>query len=104
MDKVRYLLIQSGLPNTLKDSGAGADKSVEELHVEVELQRLNNHTLEEDQTDQEDGDDEDVGDQEIDQPSNLTDYQLAQDREPRTRTKPLRFQDESNMATYAFVA
>ncbi|GJV37387.1 retrotransposon protein, putative, ty1-copia subclass [Tanacetum coccineum] len=60
--------------DTLKDSGAGADKSVEELHVEVELQRLKNHTLEEDQTDQEDGDDEDVGDQEIDQPSNLTDY------------------------------
>nr|GFC26263.1 retrotransposon protein, putative, Ty1-copia subclass [Tanacetum cinerariifolium] len=38
----------------LKDSGAGADKSVEELQVEVELQRLNNHTLEEDQTDNED--------------------------------------------------
>ncbi|GJR32463.1 retrotransposon protein, putative, ty1-copia subclass [Tanacetum coccineum] len=32
----------------LKDSGAGADKSVEELQVEVELQRLNNHTLVED--------------------------------------------------------
>ncbi|GJS77992.1 hypothetical protein Tco_0727873 [Tanacetum coccineum] len=29
--------------DTLKDSGAG-DKSVEELHVEVELQRLNNNT------------------------------------------------------------
>ncbi|GKC02224.1 retrovirus-related pol polyprotein from transposon TNT 1-94 [Tanacetum coccineum] len=71
---------------------------------EVELQRLNNHTPEEDQTDQEDGDDEDAGDQEIDQPPNLTDYQLVRDREPRTRTKPLRFQDESNMATYAFVA
>ncbi|GJS00595.1 retrovirus-related pol polyprotein from transposon TNT 1-94 [Tanacetum coccineum] len=40
------------------------DKSVEELNVEVELQGLNNHTLEEDQThqDQEDGDDEDAGD------------------------------------------
>nr|GFA36967.1 hypothetical protein [Tanacetum cinerariifolium] len=34
----------------LKDSGASTDKSVEELQVEVELQRLNNHTLEEDQT------------------------------------------------------
>ncbi|GJZ57863.1 retrovirus-related pol polyprotein from transposon TNT 1-94 [Tanacetum coccineum] len=45
--------------DTLKDSGAG-DKSVEELQVEVELQRLNNHTPEEDQTDQEDGDDEDA--------------------------------------------
>ncbi|GKF43704.1 hypothetical protein Tco_0130256, partial [Tanacetum coccineum] len=43
--------------DTLKDSGAGADKSIEELQVEVELQR---------------------------------------DREPRTRTKPLRFRDESN--------
>nr|GFB08656.1 retrovirus-related Pol polyprotein from transposon TNT 1-94 [Tanacetum cinerariifolium]GFB08666.1 retrovirus-related Pol polyprotein from transposon TNT 1-94 [Tanacetum cinerariifolium] len=81
--------------DTLKDSGAGADMSVEELQVEVELQRLNNHTLKEDQkdnkdqTDQDDVDDEDAGDQEIDQPSDLTDYQLVQDREPRTRTKPL---------------
>ncbi|GJU93168.1 retrotransposon protein, putative, ty1-copia subclass [Tanacetum coccineum] len=90
--------------NTLKDSGACNDKSIEELQVEVELQRLNNHTLEGDQTDQEDGDDEDAGDQETDQTSDLTDYQLTQDREPRTRTKPLRFQDESNMAAYAFVA
>nr|GFD63183.1 hypothetical protein [Tanacetum cinerariifolium] len=32
------------------DSGAGADKSVEELQVEVELQRLNNHMLEEEDT------------------------------------------------------
>nr|GEY13263.1 copia LTR rider [Tanacetum cinerariifolium] len=94
--------------DTLKDSGAGADKSVEELQVEVELQRLNNHTLEEDQTnnkdqtDQDDGDDEDAGDQEIDQPPDLIDYQLVRDREPRTRTKPLRFRDESNMAAYAF--
>ncbi|GKC49135.1 retrotransposon protein, putative, ty1-copia subclass [Tanacetum coccineum] len=72
--------------------------------VEVELQRLNNHTLEEDQTDQEDGDDEDVGDQETNQTPDLTDYQLARDREPRTRTKPLRFRDESNMTAYAFVA
>ncbi|GJS22293.1 retrovirus-related pol polyprotein from transposon TNT 1-94 [Tanacetum coccineum] len=81
-----------------------SDKSVEELQVEVELQRLNNHTPEEDQTDQEDGDDEDAGDQETDQPPDLTDYQLVRDREPRTRTKPLRFQDESNMAAYAFAA
>ncbi|GJV09749.1 retrotransposon protein, putative, ty1-copia subclass [Tanacetum coccineum] len=43
--------------DTLKDSGAG-DKSVKELQVEVELQRFNNHTPEEDQIDQEDGDDE----------------------------------------------
>ncbi|GJX81944.1 retrotransposon protein, putative, ty1-copia subclass [Tanacetum coccineum] len=80
------------------------DKSVEELRVEVELQRLNNHTPEEDQKDQEDGDDEDAGNQETDQPPDLTDYQLARDRERRTRTKPLRFQDESNMAAYAFAA
>ncbi|GKB82686.1 hypothetical protein Tco_0949581, partial [Tanacetum coccineum] len=66
--------------------------------------RLNNHTPEEDQIDQEDGDDEDAGDQETNQPSDLTDYQLTRDREPRTRTKPLRFQDESNIAAYAFAA
>nr|GFD09503.1 hypothetical protein [Tanacetum cinerariifolium] len=42
------------------------------------------------------------GDQEIDQTSNLTDYQLVQDREPRTRTKPLRFRNETNMAAYTF--
>ncbi|GKC79032.1 retrovirus-related pol polyprotein from transposon TNT 1-94 [Tanacetum coccineum] len=63
--------------DTLKDYGAGADKSIEELQVEVELQRLNNHTSEEDQTDQEDGDDEDAGDQETDKTPDLTDYQLA---------------------------
>nr|GEX06935.1 copia LTR rider [Tanacetum cinerariifolium] len=68
--------------DTLKDFGAGTDKSVEELQVEVELQRLNNHTLKEDQTDnkdqtnQDDGDGEDAEDQEIDQPPDLTDYQL----------------------------
>ncbi|GJY91424.1 retrotransposon protein, putative, ty1-copia subclass [Tanacetum coccineum] len=89
--------------DTLKDSGAG-DKSVEELQVEVELQRFNNHTPEEDQIDQEDGDDEDAGDHETDQTPDLTDYQLARDRERRTRTKPLRFRDESNMAAYAFAA
>nr|GFA32167.1 hypothetical protein [Tanacetum cinerariifolium] len=71
--------------DTLKDSGAG-DKSVEELQVEVDLQKLNNHTPEEDQS------------------SDLTDYHLVRDREPKTRTKPLRFRDESNMASYAFVA
>ncbi|GJY42902.1 retrotransposon protein, putative, ty1-copia subclass [Tanacetum coccineum] len=90
--------------DTMKDSGACADKSVEELQVEVKLQRLNNHTPEEDQTDQEDGDDEDAGDQETDQTPDLTDYQLARDRECRTRMKPLRFRDESYMAAYAFVA
>nr|GEW98979.1 hypothetical protein [Tanacetum cinerariifolium] len=37
------------------------------------------------------------------QPSGLIDYQLVRDREPRTRMKPLRFRDESNMAAYAFV-
>ncbi|GJZ50570.1 retrotransposon protein, putative, ty1-copia subclass [Tanacetum coccineum] len=66
--------------DTLKDSGVGNDKSVEELQVEVELQRLNNHTLKEDQNNQEDGDDEDARDQEIDQTPDLTDYQLTQDR------------------------
>ncbi|GKB02008.1 MAK10-like protein, partial [Tanacetum coccineum] len=68
----------------------GTDKSVKELQVEVELQRLNNHTLEEDQTYQEDGDDEDAEDQETNHTPDLIDYQLARDREPRTRPKPLR--------------
>nr|GEU82816.1 retrovirus-related Pol polyprotein from transposon TNT 1-94 [Tanacetum cinerariifolium] len=63
---------------------------------------LNNRTLEKDQTYQEDGDDEDAGYQETDQTPNLTYYQLVRDGEPRTRTKPLRFQDKSNMAAYAF--
>nr|GEY20607.1 retrotransposon protein, putative, Ty1-copia subclass [Tanacetum cinerariifolium] len=59
---------------------------------------------EEDHIDQEDGDDKDAGDQETNQPPDLTDYQLVHDGEPRTRTKPLRFRDESNIAAYAFVA
>ncbi|GKC13847.1 hypothetical protein Tco_1010629, partial [Tanacetum coccineum] len=58
----------------LKDSGSCNDKFVEELQVEVALQRLNNHMLEEDQTYQDDGDDEDAGDQETDQTLNLIDY------------------------------
>nr|GEU88269.1 retrovirus-related Pol polyprotein from transposon TNT 1-94 [Tanacetum cinerariifolium] len=37
------------------------------------------------------------------QKSDLTNYQLVRDREPRIRTKPFRFQDESNMVAYAFV-
>ncbi|GJX94025.1 retrotransposon protein, putative, ty1-copia subclass [Tanacetum coccineum] len=69
--------------DTLKDSGAG-DKAVKELQVEVELQRFNNHTPEEDQIDQEDGDGEDAGDHETDQTPDLTDYH--------------------NMAAYAFAA
>ncbi|GKB48500.1 retrovirus-related pol polyprotein from transposon TNT 1-94 [Tanacetum coccineum] len=60
--------------DTLKDSGAGTDKYVEELQVEVELHGLNNRTLEGDQTDQEDGDDEDARDQETDLTLNFTDY------------------------------
>nr|GEY29854.1 zinc finger, CCHC-type [Tanacetum cinerariifolium] len=35
---------------------------------------------------------------------NCKDYQLVQDRKPRTRTKPLKFRDKSNMAAYAFAA
>nr|GFB93097.1 hypothetical protein [Tanacetum cinerariifolium] len=34
----------------------------------------------------------------------LKDSGAGADREPRTRTKPLRFRDESNMAAYAFAA
>ncbi|GJS04673.1 hypothetical protein Tco_0321181 [Tanacetum coccineum] len=54
----------SGLAYTTTTTvSADADKFIEELQVEVELRRLNNHMLEEDQTDQEDSDD-DAGDQE----------------------------------------
>nr|GEZ71225.1 retrovirus-related Pol polyprotein from transposon TNT 1-94 [Tanacetum cinerariifolium] len=49
---------------TVKDSGAGTDKSVEELQVDVELQGLSNRTPEEDHTYQEDGNDENARDQE----------------------------------------
>nr|GEZ32906.1 retrotransposon protein, putative, Ty1-copia subclass [Tanacetum cinerariifolium] len=66
------------------------------------VERMNKTLM--DKTDQEDGDDRDAGDEETDQIPDLTDYQLARDRERRTRTKPLRFQDENNMAAYAFVA
>ncbi|GJW81925.1 copia LTR rider [Tanacetum coccineum] len=76
--------------DTLKDSGAGIDKSVEELQVEVQLQGLSNRTPGEDHADQEDGNDENAGEQETDQAPDLTDYQLVRDREPRARTKPLR--------------
>ncbi|GJU53551.1 retrovirus-related pol polyprotein from transposon TNT 1-94 [Tanacetum coccineum] len=75
--------------DTLKDSSAG-DKSVEELQVEVELQRLNNHTPKDDQIDQEDGIDEDARDQETDQPSDLTDYQLAEEEDTH---EPLTYQE-----------
>ncbi|GJY52382.1 retrovirus-related pol polyprotein from transposon TNT 1-94 [Tanacetum coccineum] len=61
-------------------------------------------TLKDSGGDQEDGDDEDAGDQETDHTPDLTDYQLVRDREPRKRTKPLRFRDESNIAAYVFAA
>ncbi|GJS39154.1 retrotransposon protein, putative, ty1-copia subclass [Tanacetum coccineum] len=114
MDKVRCLLIQSGLPKTFWEeatctaaylinrspstaiekkkpmemwSGHPSDYGILRIfgcvaysHVKqgmLELRaRLNNQTLDEDQTDQEDGDDEDAGDQETNQTPNLTDYQL----------------------------
>nr|GEW61646.1 hypothetical protein [Tanacetum cinerariifolium] len=76
----------------------------ERMNTTLMDKRLNNHTPKEDQTDQEDGDDKDAGDQETNQTPDLIYYQLARDREPMTRKKPLRFRDESNMAAYAFVA
>nr|GFB29865.1 hypothetical protein [Tanacetum cinerariifolium] len=88
--------------DTLKDSGVSVDKSVEELQIEVELQGFNNRMLEKDHIDQEDGDDEDVRDHETNQTLDLTNYPLVRDRELRIRTKPLRFQDESNMVAYTF--
>ncbi|GJT30599.1 retrovirus-related pol polyprotein from transposon TNT 1-94 [Tanacetum coccineum] len=81
--------------DTLKNSGVG-DKSVEELQVEVELQRLNNHTPEEDQIDHEDGDDEDARDQETNQPLDLTNYQLEEyTHEPLTYQEAVACEDSS---------
>nr|GEY21584.1 retrotransposon protein, putative, Ty1-copia subclass [Tanacetum cinerariifolium] len=110
-DKVRYLLIQSGLPKTLW---------VEATCMATYLINRSPSTAIEKKAPMEmwsglsSGYDENFscvtysyvkeGDQEIDQTSDLTDYQLVQDREPRTRTKPLRFQNESNMAAYTFAA
>ncbi|GKB62965.1 retrotransposon protein, putative, ty1-copia subclass [Tanacetum coccineum] len=73
--------------DTLKDSGVG-DKSVEELQVEVELQRLNNHTHEEDQIDQEDGNDEDAEDQ---KPITTQDSQIITEEEDTH--EPLTYQE-----------
>ncbi|GJZ23672.1 retrovirus-related pol polyprotein from transposon TNT 1-94 [Tanacetum coccineum] len=99
------LCIESGIARHLTIVGTPRQNGVvERMNRTLIDKRLNNHTPEEDQIDQEDDDDEDVRDQATDQPPDLTDYQLVQDREPRTRTKPLRFRDESNMAAYAFVA
>nr|GEX04662.1 zinc finger, CCHC-type [Tanacetum cinerariifolium] len=98
------LCIKSGIARHLTVAGTPQQNGVaERMNRTLMNKRLNNHALEEDQTDQEDSDDEDAGDQATDQPPDLTDYQLVRDREPRTRTKPLRFQDESNMAAYAIV-
>nr|GEX96765.1 retrovirus-related Pol polyprotein from transposon TNT 1-94 [Tanacetum cinerariifolium] len=81
--------------DTLKDFDA-SDKSVEELQVDVELQRLNNHALEEDQTDQKDDDDEDAGDQTTDQPHDIIDYQLEEDtHEPLTYQEAVSCEDSS---------
>ncbi|GKA27622.1 retrotransposon protein, putative, ty1-copia subclass [Tanacetum coccineum] len=144
MDKVRCLLIQSGLPKTFWAEATctaaylinrSPSRAIEKKHLwrcgrdiqgvkGYRLYRLDDESpkivtsrnvvfnesvmykdkLKDSSADQEDGNDEDAGDQETDQPPDLTDYQLARDREPRTRTKPLRFRDESNMAAYAFIA
>nr|GEV84704.1 retrovirus-related Pol polyprotein from transposon TNT 1-94 [Tanacetum cinerariifolium] len=101
-DSLAQLCIESGIARHLTVVGMPQQNRVAERmnrtlmdKVGVELQRLNNHTPKEDQTDQEDDDDEDAGDQATDQPPDLIDYQLVWDRETRTRTKPLRFRDEN---------
>ncbi|GJV09031.1 retrotransposon protein, putative, ty1-copia subclass [Tanacetum coccineum] len=90
IEKKTPIEMWSGHPS---DYGMLRFSAVSHIHtikkVEVELQRLNNHMPKEDQTDQEDGNDKDARDQETDQPPDITDYQLVQDREPRIRTKPL---------------
>nr|GEX37946.1 hypothetical protein [Tanacetum cinerariifolium] len=80
------------------------DKQVTSENVVFNESVMYKDTLKDSGTDQEDVDDEDVADQATDPPPKLTGYQLVYDRELRTRTKPLRFRDESNMAAYAFIA
>nr|GFA68079.1 hypothetical protein [Tanacetum cinerariifolium] len=75
--KCVFLGYREGVRGHIEDSGAGADKS-----VEVELQRRSRNRS----------------------ATDLIDYQLVWDREPRIRTKPLRFRDERNMVAYAFAA
>ncbi|GJX84687.1 retrotransposon protein, putative, ty1-copia subclass [Tanacetum coccineum] len=80
------------------ESGIARHLSVIEMSQQNGLAKCMNITL----MDMEDGDDEDARDQDTDQTPDPIDYQLVWDREQRTRTKPLRFRDESNMATYVF--
>nr|GEZ93448.1 hypothetical protein [Tanacetum cinerariifolium] len=78
-------------------------KIVTSMNVVFNESVIYKDTLKDSGADQEDGDDRDAGDQETDQTPDLTDYQLVRDRELKTRMKPLRFRDESNMADYAFM-
>nr|GEV34387.1 tetratricopeptide-like helical [Tanacetum cinerariifolium] len=101
MDKVRCLLIQSGLPKTF---WAEATCTSTYLINRSPSTAIEKKTPMEMWSGHPNGDDEDAGDQETNQTPDLTDYQLVRDREPRTKTKPLRFRDESNMAAYTFAA
>ncbi|GJY45790.1 retrovirus-related pol polyprotein from transposon TNT 1-94 [Tanacetum coccineum] len=102
-DKVRCLLIQFGLPKTFWAEVTSTATYLINRSPSTTIEKKTHIEMWSRHPDQEDGDDEDAGDQETDQPPDLTDYQLVWDREPRTRTKPLRFRDESNMAAYAFI-
>ncbi|GKC84349.1 zinc finger, CCHC-type containing protein [Tanacetum coccineum] len=109
MDKIAVKCILLGYPEDVKGYRPyrldnESPKIVTRRNLVFNESVIYKDTLKDSGVDQEDGDDEDAGDQEIDQTPDLTDYQLVWDREPKTRTKPLRFRDESNMAAYAFVA
>ncbi|GJU08785.1 retrovirus-related pol polyprotein from transposon TNT 1-94 [Tanacetum coccineum] len=129
MDKVRCLLIQSGLPKTFWAEATCTAAylinrifrccgshihNINKRNLEPESDKMSSFkvtsrnvvfnesvmykdTLKDSNADEEDGDDEDARDHETDQTPDLTDYQLARDRERRTRTKPLWFRDESVM-------
>ncbi|GKA92265.1 retrotransposon protein, putative, ty1-copia subclass [Tanacetum coccineum] len=101
VEAFEQLCIESGIARHLKVVETPQQNGVAELMNRTLMDKKD--TLKDSGVDQEDGDDEDARDQETDQILDLTDYQLAQDREPRTRTKPLRFRDESSMVAYAFV-
>nr|GEU53727.1 hypothetical protein [Tanacetum cinerariifolium] len=101
--KFKQLCIKSGIARHLTDVGMPQHNGLEECmnrtlidNVEVELVELNNHTLKENQTDQEDGNDKDAGDQETDQAMDLTNYQLEEyTHEPLTYQEEVTCEDSS---------
>nr|GFA46938.1 hypothetical protein [Tanacetum cinerariifolium] len=82
IDKVRCLLIQSGLPKTFWAKATCTTAYLINRSPSIAIEKKTP----------------------MEMWSGHPNYQLARDREPKTRMKPLRFRDESNMSAYAFAA